>query len=342
MRWTASTKRLAAVSLGLAVVSGATRAQADQIAVAHELFEQAKELMADGKVSEACRAFAQSMKLDPGTGTLLNLAVCHEKEGKIATAWAEFSQVVPMARNQGRADRVQLAQERTDALATKLSYLTLDVPKESAVHGLTIRVDGSEIDDLLWGKGLAEDGGPHVVEASAKGKKTWTTTVEMAPESDKQSVTVPLLEDAPVEPVVSPQKQVDVMAVADALAAARARRMIGFALGGAGIATLGVGVVFGALAISANSAAKQACPQDPLPCPNAAAANAKNSDAVDDAKVANVTVVVGLLAVAGGAALVLTGLPPKSTAAPSSARNTLRVTPAPLPGGGAMFLGGAW
>ena len=40
-------------------------------------------------------------------GTLLNLAVCNEKIGKIASAWGEFRDSIAEARKQNRPDREQ-------------------------------------------------------------------------------------------------------------------------------------------------------------------------------------------------------------------------------------------
>src|ERR1700677_5091661 len=70
-------------------VDEAEEARARQAQV---LFDRARELLAsaDGDVKEACKLLAESQRLDPGGGTLLNLAVCHEREGRLATAWLEY------------------------------------------------------------------------------------------------------------------------------------------------------------------------------------------------------------------------------------------------------------
>lgn len=72
--------------------SAPVQAQTSNAALAESLFREGKRLSGERKFADACPKFAESYKLDPGLGTLLNLAICHESEGKPATAWAEFSE----------------------------------------------------------------------------------------------------------------------------------------------------------------------------------------------------------------------------------------------------------
>src|SRR5580658_1649767 len=82
--------RRCAASLLVALLVGARVAQAQQPSAAETLFEQGRELLATGKLVEACDKFAESQKLDPAVGTLLNLGDCYAKRGMTATAWATF------------------------------------------------------------------------------------------------------------------------------------------------------------------------------------------------------------------------------------------------------------
>jgi hypothetical protein len=188
----------------LAVAQTETRA-----AVADALYRQARDLMAAGKYDEACPKFAQSQQLDPATGTLLNLAACHEKQGKLTTAWLEYSDAIVAARRDARDDRVQYASERAHELEPKLSRLTLLLAPEADTPGLTIELDGASVGRAVIGAPTPVDPGTHTVRASAPGKKAQLFSVEIGAVADQQSLTIPQLEDSPVE-LVAPVPAVPV------------------------------------------------------------------------------------------------------------------------------------
>lgn len=173
-------------------------------AVADALYRQARDLMAAGKLDEACPKFAESQRLDPATGTLLNLAACHERQGKLASAWLEYTDAVVASRLDRRQDRVDFATERAAALEPKLSRLTLTLAPDADQTSLTLELDGASVGLAAIGAPTPVDPGKHTVRASAPGKLTWQQEITIGKEADLQTLTIPKLADAPASPTPAP------------------------------------------------------------------------------------------------------------------------------------------
>ncbi|HEX7451166.1 MAG TPA: hypothetical protein VF294_02735, partial [Polyangiaceae bacterium] len=183
------------------------RAQSDtESALAEALYRQARELMAEGKYSEACPKLAESYRLDPGTGTLLNLATCRELEGKLATAWLLYSDALLAAQRDRRDDREQFAQQHLTELEPKLSRLTLVVAPEADDPGLDLTLDGARVAAAARGVPTYVDPGTHTVQAKAPGKRAWSQTIEIAATAEQRVVSIPKLEQAlPEGPPATPK-----------------------------------------------------------------------------------------------------------------------------------------
>src|SRR5580700_4693533 len=153
---------LLAVALSALAPGRALAEDASSQAAAQALFDQARQLMADGKYAEACPKLVESQHLDPGAGTLLNLGHCYEKNGQTASAWVTFKDAAAAADLKHRADWSQRARERAQALYSVISKLTIDVPPEARVSGLQIRRDGVEVGSAVWGTPIPTDPGEHV------------------------------------------------------------------------------------------------------------------------------------------------------------------------------------
>jgi hypothetical protein len=168
-----------------------------EVALAETLYRTARDLMAAGNHEEACPKFAESYRLDPATGTLLNLAACHEAQGKFASAWVEFTDGAAAARRDGRADRVQYAEQHLKDLEPKLSYLTVTAAPGVDTGSLQITIDGASMGSAALGVRAPLDPGPHVVAVKAPGKRDFSQTIVLGAAADQQSVTIPALEDLP-------------------------------------------------------------------------------------------------------------------------------------------------
>jgi hypothetical protein len=176
----------------------------DSAALAEALYRQARELMSEGRHAEACPKLAESQRLDPATGTLLNLAACHEAMGKLATAWLEYGEGLLSARRDQREDRVRYVEERLKELEPRLSMFTVTVDQAADAPELEIRLNGALIGAAARGVPAPVDPGTHVIEAKAPGKKPWRHEFTIAAEADRKTVTVPVLEDAPPGASTSP------------------------------------------------------------------------------------------------------------------------------------------
>jgi hypothetical protein len=222
---------------------------AGDAATAEILFREGKSLMEAGNYAAACGKLSESYAQDPATGTLLALALCQEQAGRTASAWATFAEVASRAKRDGRTDREQAARERVQALEPKLSRLTITVVDATAkLNGLVIQRDGGAVSSGVWGTGVPVDPGEHTIEASAPGKRAWTTHVNIGATADAQTIEVPLLEDAPQEQAVAAQANVAPAPVpADAGAATEGPplRLIGLVTGGVGVIGLGLSAYFG-------------------------------------------------------------------------------------------------
>jgi len=298
MRWICT----ALTTLVLVLAARAGRAQGNVAAEA--LFEDGRALYEQGKYAEGCPKLAESHRLDPATGTLLALALCHEGEGRLATAWAEFREAEGRARREGRADRESIATERAAALRPRLSTLAVDVPGELAkTPGLEVRVDGVVVGASSFGVAMPVDGGVHRVDAVAPGKVAWQGAITVKAEVESVRVVVPALASASPEKAAKP----DPVPAPPPAAEPKERpesgagmRMAGIVTAGAGVVLLGVG---GYLALDAKAdyeRAKENCGgPDSLDCPAGPLADIRSARSQGTA--ATIVLVVGGAALATGA-----------------------------------------
>jgi hypothetical protein len=286
-----------------------------------------------GEYEAACAKLAESQRLDPSSGTLLNVAKCHEKQGKLATAWADYLAAARLARTQGMTERAEEANRRAAELESNLSYLTIVVADPAP--GLVIQRDKVTLESTTLGSRIPTDPGEHLLTVSAPGKESITLKVTIGAAKDAQTVTVPALRDSAPSSVVEPTKKTETAArdagppraTADEVRKAplastsSSRHTWAFVLGGVGIAGLGVGATFGFLARSSYDDAEKRCPSH-RGCPEDALS--ARDDANVRANVANVAVGVGVVSLGVGTWLFFTSGSSKAEAKD----RTVRVVPA--------------
>jgi hypothetical protein len=226
-------------------VAQAQEVSSDSSVAAQALFDEAKRLIQQGDAASACPKLEESERLEPGIGTKLNLANCYEKIGRTASAWILYLEVESDTKRNGQVERQTMAHNRAAALQPKLSHVTINVPPESRVSGLVVERDGVAVGAAQWGLSIPVDPGSHTVRAHALGKKDWQSALSVAPDASAQTLSVPVLENAPLA------SQAATAAPKPQNRALRTGAFVSFGVSGVGAV---LGTVFGLSAISKNKA----------------------------------------------------------------------------------------
>ena len=340
LRWLA---RAAAVAV-IAAAPVTARAQgAGEQAAAEALFKQGRDLMTAGRFAEACPKLAESERLDPATGTLLNLATCYERNGQVASAWVTYKEAASASQKADQQERAQLARRKAAELEPRLSTLTIVVPPAADRPDLLVKRDGDAVGRAAWGAPIPVDPGAHAVDVTAAGRKPWHGQASVEGASAQASVEVPPLEvdlqpePAPVAQVPTPASEparTDSATSPPPASNGSAQRVLGVVVGGLGVAGIALGAVFGEMAKSDNNEAKGHCLND-MACD--AQAISLTTSARREATASTVGFVAGGVLLASGVVVYLTA-PSRSTPAGG------RIGLAPLLGAGAtgIALRGGW
>jgi hypothetical protein len=285
-------------------------ARGDAADPAETLFRQGRASADAGDYPHACVAFAESLRLDAAPGTLLNLADCEEHVGRLASAWGHFQRlqiVLPVT-----DERWEIARQRAVLLAPRVPRMSIilapDAPRDSRVFRDDVEMDASRL-----AVPLPVDPGPH-------------SLLVVAPWREARALTVVAVEHETL-PVVASAGPPLPHEVARPVLAARpaAGRTAAWLAGGTGIALLGVGTYFGSRALAERHWSDASCTAGI--CANAAAL-AEYQSARSDARVSDVALGLGVVALAISGYLLLTSRHEEST---------LRAVAA-----SAARMGGAW
>lgn len=254
---------LGASLLAISVGWASSEARAEDSVAAQALYDRAVELMGQKNYVEACPKLEEVTRLIPdGLGAKLTLAECYEADGKLASAWTQYSFVESSAARLNQAERQRIAGEKAAALKPKLAHLTIKVPDVvKKMPGLKVTRGGVPIGPAQFNEAMPIDKGSHALVATAEGKIQWTLDAKIPADGASLSVDVPVLEEDPKARLKDP--------VAGAGAGSGSPPPeskptwlfpVGLAVGGVGVAGLAAGGALGGLAMSKSSDAEDACP----------------------------------------------------------------------------------
>ena len=338
-----------AAALALAALAGApsvaTAAEPGH-ARADALFREGRALLDAKKYDEACPKLAESQKAEPGSGTLLALALCHEGQGKTATAHRELLETAALARKNGRQDLASAAEKRAKAMEPTLTKLVVRVPDDDSTT-YAVRLDDQPVADESRGKPIVVDPGEHRIVASATGRvarsyvvRATGGTVEIVIDQlDEEEKAAPAVVPAAKPARATPVKTVTDEELTHASGASdrepgsngTAQKVIGLTLMGGGVAGLVGSGVYAAQAVSARSDARNL---------QGAAADSANDRARTKTMISVVSGSVGVVVLAVGTILLVTAPSKSSATVGQSYKPRAQLVPMAGPGElGAGFVG---
>jgi hypothetical protein len=297
--------RAAVVTASIAALGGVTlvservaQAQTGE-AVAESLFRDGKRLFQSDDFAHACPKLAQSYQIEAAGGTALLLAICYEKQGKLASAWARYSDALALAKRDSREDRERRAREGLDSVEPQLSYIDLKLdPATQAIAGVMLSIDGTELPGISDAR-LPVDAGKHQLTIRAPNYESWHVEVTVGGPAVTETLTVPPLQSKPSAaptattpaPQLSPVPSVDSPRSRERVTN-RGVRTTAYVIGGIGLAAVAVGSYFGVRAVQQNNDANAICPTKQC-SPDKSAAVPKSADALSNAHLADALIGIG-------------------------------------------------
>jgi hypothetical protein len=289
-----------------AVLFTETAVARDPVA-AEAQFRAGREAATRGDYATACEKFAESQRLDPATGTLINLGDCKQHLELYASAWAYLHEAADALVGDSRLEGVK---RRMDAIEPKLSRLTVKLAPGTPSDAAITR-DGQPLGPASVGVALPIDRGTHTIAVSAARHEPNEIKLEIGIAESKTVVVEagPLGRESPPESATG----------SDQGPASPALQTAGFVVGAVGLASLGAGIATGILTMQRKATVDQHC----------AAGACDNNDLADTldaasqgktfSNVSTATFILGLAAIGAGLAMVVVGSESTATVSPSVA-----------------------
>jgi hypothetical protein len=234
-------------------VMAQTREEGRDPVSAEWLFRAGRSLMKAGDYPSACAKLEESLRLDPAVGTLMNLAECDEKLGRLATAWQRWGAVAEQVER--RDQRRPLALARARSLEAIVPRLTVSVAPDSPV-ATDVERDGVALGPASLGVALPVDPGRHSIVVTAPGRHPREVEMILSAGELRAVVVTP---GAPiVARVVLPREPPPRVMMAPEVIAPPSRRLAYGLLSGGAVA-LAAGGYFAVSAMSARRDAAAAC-----------------------------------------------------------------------------------
>ncbi len=204
------------------LLAGRPAAAEVDIGKADKLFAEGLALR-ESNLEQSCQRFEESLTYNPqAIGTLMNVALCDEKLGRIASAVVKFSEARDRAKEQQLADHLKASEEHLALLLPELPYLTIKFAT-APIPETRVLIDDRFIPMDKIAK-LPVDPGERVIVVSAPGRLPYQTKILIAKRE---------------------HKDIDVPELAESVTVKSSRRTIGKITTASGLAAVVTGVAIG-------------------------------------------------------------------------------------------------
>jgi hypothetical protein len=237
------TRWIAVFCLLVALTPEIANAQARDPIAAEALFRRGREAMEAKRYDHALPWFVESQRLDPAAGTLMNVATCEEKLGRVASAWQHWKEAIDAL--EPGDDRIALARSRLEALERKLPRLGIALTS-GRDQGARVFRDDIELGPTTQGVPLPVDAGSHIVTVHMAGHREERIVVRVGEGEQKQ-----------LEVHAGP---VDASPHDGRKNATTWPRTLGWVMAGTGVAGVGTAAVTGLLLLDRKSTVDADCP----------------------------------------------------------------------------------
>jgi hypothetical protein len=284
-------------------------AQGGDAAAAEVLFHEGRAASDAGDHHKACEKFHESHRLDPAPGTMLNIADCEERIGRLATAWTFYRAVTQKL--PPNDERATVAKSRAEQLEPRLPKLALRL-EAGAPAGSRVLRDGVELKTASLDVALPVDPGKHVIEVTAPGH---------APRRYELTIGEAELVTRDVAPGMRRESSPALGASASADHGS-GTRTLGWVLGGVGVVGVATFAVTGMMVLDRKSVVDENCDAGKR-CNQAGADAAESGRTLGT--ISGVSLIVGGVALAAGAYFVLSSDGERPTTALVAGPTTLSV-----------------
>jgi len=313
-----------AILLALPAVAQ-TSDEAARLTEARGKFQQAIELEQANDWGGALRLFREVGQVRMTPQVRFHIGVCEENLGRLAVALGSYELALRDAAAVGEDFSVEVAR-KVESLRARIPKIVIE--RGPGAEAAIIELDGVALGSTSIGTELPVDPGPHAITARAPGFSPFEATVDAA-EGAKASVKIELTRTPSSKPALAPPPAPSTAEIP------RRSRVLPYALGAGGAASLLASGIFLILQNGKVSELEEVCGPNKNQCPES------SRSTYDSAKTYNtlsrITLGIGLVAIGTAVTLIVTEPKPKP---PTSAGLRLEIETSP--GGGAAALTGVF